>query len=1279
MSILKGKIIAVILSVIFILTSLYVVTFNGSSSNSYKNFSYSSPVSFAQNSAIKPGYVEYTLDLLNNTLIPGNFQNTTNTFGDSCLIYDSDNGNIYVTGAGSNNVLIINASTNAVEGSISVGSYPKAMTLDKSTGNLYVVDEGSRSVSVVNTVSNKLTTSIRVGVAPYAITCDPFNEYLYVDNIGLNDLSVINGVTNKIIGNISLGSLPEDVITDTHSGFIYVSNARSNDVSVINETSNIVVKNISVGACPEGLAYDPNNNYIYVVNRGSLNVSVINASTNSVVKTVKVVYNFQYADFNPENSNIYLGECSGKTVSILNSSTNDIIKNITLSAGANGIAFNPFNEEMYLTSQLSNQIFVVNTTSYNVITSYCTGLIAVNDAYDSLNQNVYVGSDGTTGISVINGTHNYIVGRIPGKILTCSGKLVIDSVSGCIYASHYASNYISAINGTTNTYIRNITVGQESDCGIAYDDSNGNLYISNLQSNSVSVVNATSDSLIKSIPVGLEPSSISYDRINDYLYVGNYVSNSISVINTANNSVVDNFSLGGHPRSIAIGPSNNYLYVAINNNISVLNAINGTFIKNITVGNAAYCIAYDTSNGYFYVTNSKSNNISIISASTNTVIDNVSVGICPIGITYDSENNLIYVVNLGSGTVSLLASNALTQQSNGGSGYVKYTLDLATNQLMSGNVKVNSALLNAFGEVSDSANGNLYLTTGGTQGGANDSVLVVNDSTNTIIKYIQVGYGETGIAFDSSNDCIYAINDASYNISVINGTTNKLVGNITDTSGAGLYNAIAYDPYNGYLYISSGNTNGGTSPSVVSVVNPINGTVIANIQVGKDAYGIAYDPSNHNIYVTNRGSSNISVIGSSTNSVISSIPVQGGPISIVYDPSDSNLYVSYAGSGSSDLTVISGLNNTVIGTIEMGSLNHYGIAYDSANKYIYVSDANSGNITVINVSSFKIAANISLNQSEPYTVLFDPANNFVYVTNYKYSSLSIISTSQLTSTKQNNTKYNVTFLEHGLPSNVNWYVNLTDGLRSGPISNSSYSFLLINGSYAYTISNVSGYLPTTPAGIFNVDGQNFTIDVSFNATHTNKPPSWAFIGSYVNYSLTEKNNISTEQGYLFFKILEIDNTTETMNVKSVEYNSSSTESSYYNYSWNDAPFAFNSTDLSMLNNGTVPNSMSEMTVTDNVDISTSLGSYTTDELSYTPGSSQFEKLYVDNQTGVIVSILYSNKTSIISANISSTNIPTMLLKTKKISPFPSLEVYEIAGVAVIVLSIVAVAVLRRKK
>jgi len=53
----------------------------------------------SQNSAqTNPGgYVKYTLILLNNTLVNGNFVNTGNAMGPWGIAYDPSNGYIYVT------------------------------------------------------------------------------------------------------------------------------------------------------------------------------------------------------------------------------------------------------------------------------------------------------------------------------------------------------------------------------------------------------------------------------------------------------------------------------------------------------------------------------------------------------------------------------------------------------------------------------------------------------------------------------------------------------------------------------------------------------------------------------------------------------------------------------------------------------------------------------------------------------------------------------------------------------------------------------------------------------------------------------------------------------------------------------------------------------------------------------------------------------------------------------------------------------------------------------
>ena len=62
-----------------------------------------------------------------------------------------------------------------------------------------------------------------------------------------------------------------------------------------------------------------------------------------------------------------------------------------------------------------------------------------------------------------------------------------------------------------------------------------------------------------------------------------------------------------------------------------------------------------------------------------------------------------------------------------------------------------------------------------------------------------IGNGLTpeGIAFDSSNGNVYVFNYYSKNVSVISGTTNKVIGKIP----VGSYpEGIALDPLNGYIY-----------------------------------------------------------------------------------------------------------------------------------------------------------------------------------------------------------------------------------------------------------------------------------------------------------------------------------------------------------------------------------------------------------------------------------------------------------------------------------------------
>ncbi len=73
---------------------------------------------------------------------------------------------------------------------------------------------------------------------------------------------------------------------------------------------------------------------------------------------------------------------------------------------------------------------------------------------------------------------------------------------------------------------------------------------------------------------------------------------------------------------------------------------------------------------------------------------------------------------------------------------------------------------------------------------------------------------------------------------------------------------IAYNPFNNYIYVNNIYSN------TVSVIDSSTNTVIGNpIAVGNEPIGIAYNSANHNMYVTNYGSNTVSVI-----TTIASIP-----------------------------------------------------------------------------------------------------------------------------------------------------------------------------------------------------------------------------------------------------------------------------------------------------------------------------------------------------------------------------------------------------------------------
>ena len=253
-------------------------------------------------------------------------------------------------------------------------------------------------------------------------------------------------------------------------------------------------------------------------------------------------------------------------------------------------------------------------------------------------------------------------------------------------------------------------------------------------------------------------------------------------------------------------------------------------IATINVGGGPEGMAYDPSNGDIYVANNNYNSVSVIN--NNTVIANISVGREPVYIAYDSFNGCMYVTNGGTSNVTVF--NATTYQSVASINFSSYGA--------------------SWGITYNPFNKNIYLVIF-----SNNTILVINSSTNTITGRIWVGQCPYEILYDPENNYMYVTNDESSDIYVIDSSTNKVIATIS-LGYWGQYGYIrmpwgmAYDPQTHLLYVAE------YFSGTVSVINPKNNSVVARVDVGVGPCNLAYDPSNGYIYVANWYSGTISII-----------------------------------------------------------------------------------------------------------------------------------------------------------------------------------------------------------------------------------------------------------------------------------------------------------------------------------------------------------------------------------------------------------------------------------
>ncbi|MGA7305094.1 MAG: beta-propeller fold lactonase family protein [Rhodothermales bacterium] len=234
----------------------------------------------------------------------------------------------------------------------------------------------------------------------------------------------------------------------------------------------------------------------------------------------------------------------------------------------------------------------------------------------------------------------------------------------------------------------------------------------------------------------------------------------------------------------------------------------------------------------------------------------------------------------------------------------------------------------------------------------------VYETTNyTRLELVPVGSGSVGIALTPDGKYAYISGTPVNSVSVLDTETNTVVATIpVSTTPRG----IAITPDGKIVYVSNSDT------GVVSVIETATNTVTATVQTGVSPEGIAVSPDGSRAYVANFDDDNVSVVQTSDHTVVHSFGLGGGPTALAFSPDGAYLYGVSATDDS--LTVFDAGPDTVLARINVGAINHRGIAVAGDGKSVYVPNLNANSVSIIEFGADTTTTMVDADTS-PWTVV----------------------------------------------------------------------------------------------------------------------------------------------------------------------------------------------------------------------------------------------------------------------------------------------------------------------
>jgi YVTN family beta-propeller protein len=255
------------------------------------------------------------------------------------------------------------------------------------------------------------------------------------------------------------------------------------------------------------------------------------------------------------------------------------------------------------------------------------------------------------------------------------------------------------------------------------------------------------------IALGLGPDGIVFDSANGHAYVSR--SQSVGEVSITTNSVIASINTGSYASGgIGLNPRNGELFITDTGGggrVYVLSTLSGQLVTSVTVGRNTEEAAYNPTDGNVYVTSGEAGNISIIDGSSNALLAQIPIGGSAQGVVVDPTSGLIYVAAAGVGGPAIVVISPVSHKIVSSVPLPWPACDLA--------------YVNASSELLVTSGVSQRDISGGPQ--PPENITVISTTTLSIVGTITTPHATTGIAYDYTDNSVYASEPIAGRVDVI--------------------------------------------------------------------------------------------------------------------------------------------------------------------------------------------------------------------------------------------------------------------------------------------------------------------------------------------------------------------------------------------------------------------------------------------------------------------------------------------------------------------------------